>query len=201
MAISAVPVQATFPDDNGRIAFRRFLNEDRTTGAVFTIRPNGTRERQVTIPPQGYVDRNPDISPDGKRIAFEREGVDCGPDCSYDEIFVVDVLLCTTLVAGSSPIRQLPIAWAAYCNPGRTFAAPDAAMNSTALSRAAATSIRGSVAFQDPVHAVQSVGLQETRTRAFGLHVPAAAAFEEDPRSYREPHDAFAVRAVAALRC
>ena len=91
MVISAVPVQATFPDNNGRIAFRRFLNEDRTTGAVFTIRPNGTRERQVTIPPEGYVDRNPDVSPDGKRIAFEREGVDCGPDCSYDEIFVVDV--------------------------------------------------------------------------------------------------------------
>ena len=91
VAISAVPVHATFPNDNGRIAFRRFLNEDRTTGAVFTIRPNGTRERQVTIPPQGYVDRNPDISPDGTRIAFEREGVDCGPDCSYDEIFVVDV--------------------------------------------------------------------------------------------------------------
>ena len=91
MAASAVPVQATFPDDNGRIAFRRFLNEDRTTGAVFTIRPNGTHERQVTVPPEGYVDRNPDVSPDGKRIAFEREGVDCGPDCSYDEIFVVGV--------------------------------------------------------------------------------------------------------------
>ena len=91
MAISAVPVQATFPDDNGRIAFRRFLNEDRTTGAVFTITPNGTHERQVTFPPEGYVDRNPDISPDGRRITFEREGVDCGPDCSYDEIFVVDV--------------------------------------------------------------------------------------------------------------
>jgi len=91
LAFSAVPVQATFPDDNGRIAFRRFLNEDRTTGAVFTMRPNGAHERQVTIPPEGYVDRNPDVSPDGKRIVFEREGVDCGPDCSYDEIFVVDV--------------------------------------------------------------------------------------------------------------
>ena len=90
MAISAVPVQATFPETTAG-SHSGDLNEDRTTGAVFTIRPNGTRERQVTIPPQGYVDRNPDISPDGKRIAFEREGVDCGPDCSYDEIFVVDV--------------------------------------------------------------------------------------------------------------
>jgi TolB protein len=32
------------------------------------------------------VDRNPDVSPDGQRIAFEREGVDCG----YDEVFVVN---------------------------------------------------------------------------------------------------------------
>ena len=82
---------ATFPGRNGRIAFRRFLNEEQTWGAVFTINPDGTDERQITFPPQGYVDRNPDVSPDGRRIAFEREGVDCGPDCGYDEIFVVDV--------------------------------------------------------------------------------------------------------------
>ena len=89
LGLSALPALATFPGENGVIAFRRFLNEDRTQGAVFTIRPNGTGERQVTFPPPGFVDRNPDISPDGRRIAFEREGVDCGPDCSYDEIFTV----------------------------------------------------------------------------------------------------------------
>jgi TolB protein len=82
---------ATFPGRNGRIAFRRFLNEERTWGAVFTINADGTDERQITFPPQGYVDRNPDFSPDGRQIAFEREGVDCGPDCGYDEIFIVDV--------------------------------------------------------------------------------------------------------------
>ena len=82
---------ATFPSRNGAIAFRRFLNDEQTWGAVFTIDPDGTDERQISHPPQGYVDRNPDVSPDGRRIAFEREGVDCGPDCGYDEIFVVDV--------------------------------------------------------------------------------------------------------------
>jgi TolB protein len=90
MTISAVPAHATFSGENGRIAFRRFLNEERTWGAVFTVRPNGSGERQVTHPPQGYVDRNPDVSPDGRRIAFEREDVDCGPSCSYDEVFVVN---------------------------------------------------------------------------------------------------------------
>lgn len=90
MAVSALPARATFSGENGRIAFRRFLDLEQTTGAIFTIRPDGTRERQITYPPLGFVDRNPDISPDGRRITFEREGVDCGPDCSYDEIFVVD---------------------------------------------------------------------------------------------------------------
>jgi Tol biopolymer transport system component len=89
MSIPATHAAATFHGKNGRIAFRRFLNEERTWGAVFTIRPNGTGERQVTHPPEGFVDRNPDVSPDGRRIAFEREHVVCDLVCS-DEIFVVD---------------------------------------------------------------------------------------------------------------
>lgn len=85
LVLPAAPAQATFPDKNGRIAFRGFLNEDRSSGAVFTINPDGSGKRQVTFPEEGFVDRNPDISPDGRRIAFEREGPD------YDEVFVVDV--------------------------------------------------------------------------------------------------------------
>jgi TolB protein len=86
----SAPAEATFEGENGRIAFRRFLDVERTWGAIFTIRPDGRGERQITHPPQGFVDRNPDVSPDGRRIAFEREGVDCGPGCSYFEVFVVD---------------------------------------------------------------------------------------------------------------
>ena len=89
VVLPASPAQATFHAKNGRIAFRRFLNEERTWGAVFTIRPDGTREHQITNPPEGYVDRNPDVSPDGQRITFEREHVVCDMVCS-DEIFVVD---------------------------------------------------------------------------------------------------------------
>jgi TolB protein len=81
-------VSATFPDHNGRIAFRRYLNEERTWGAVFTIKPNGTHERQVTFPPTGYVDQNPDVSPDGRRITFSREST---TSCCTQEVFVVDV--------------------------------------------------------------------------------------------------------------
>src|SRR5215212_1327851 len=58
--ISTVPADATFPDQNGRIAFRRFLDVDQTTGAIFTVDPDGTDELQVTHPPAGVTDRNPD---------------------------------------------------------------------------------------------------------------------------------------------
>lgn len=99
VVVPAVPAQATFPGDNGSIAFRRFLNVERTWGAIFTIRPDGRGERQVTNPPFGYVDRDPDVSPDGRKIAFQRESVDCGPDCHSNEVFVVN--------ADGSHLRQL----------------------------------------------------------------------------------------------
>lgn len=89
VAAPAAPASATFHAKNGRIAFRRFLNEDRTWGAVFTIRPDGNGERQITDPPEGFVDRNPDVSPDGRRVTFERQHVVCDSVCS-DEIFVVN---------------------------------------------------------------------------------------------------------------
>ena len=64
---------------DGLIAFRRYLDDAQTHGAVFTIRPDGTGERQLTHPPRGTVDDQPAISPDGARIAFERcsEGEPC----------------------------------------------------------------------------------------------------------------------------
>jgi TolB protein len=93
MVIPMSPAQATFPDENGRIAFRRWFNAEQTWGAIFTINPDGTAERQVTFPPKGYVDRNPDISPDGTKIAFERQAIDCdgAPKCFLDDVFVVNV--------------------------------------------------------------------------------------------------------------
>jgi len=78
VVVPVIPAQATASGDNGDIAFRRFLNVERTWGAIFTIRANGRGERQVTYPSFGYVDRDPDVSPDGRKIAFQRQAVDCG---------------------------------------------------------------------------------------------------------------------------
>jgi TolB protein len=69
---TAIPAHATAPGKNGRIAFRRYFNEARTYGAIFTINADGNGERQVTHPPRGVLDDEPDWSPDGRWITYTR---------------------------------------------------------------------------------------------------------------------------------
>jgi len=64
--------QATPPGTNGRIAFRVYFDSAHTSGAVFTIAPDGRGVRQITHPPKLTVDDQPDVSPDGRLIAFDR---------------------------------------------------------------------------------------------------------------------------------
>ena len=56
----------------GLIAFRRYTDPSQAEGAVFTVKPDGTGEKQVTHPPANYVDDQPAFSADGSTIAFER---------------------------------------------------------------------------------------------------------------------------------
>jgi TolB protein len=66
------PAHATAPGENGRIAFRRYFNSAQTRGAIFTINPDGTGIRQLTHRGKDLLDTEPDWSPDGKWIAFQR---------------------------------------------------------------------------------------------------------------------------------
>ena len=75
-AASASVALATPPGKNGRIAFRRYFDPQQSWGAIFTIDPSGKGEQQVTRPPRGTADDQPDWSPDGARITFAR----CAPD-------------------------------------------------------------------------------------------------------------------------
>src|SRR5262245_50247555 len=57
---------------SGRIVFRRYLDAARTEGALFAVNTDDTGEVQITRPPVGVTDDQPDWSPDGKRLAFQR---------------------------------------------------------------------------------------------------------------------------------
>jgi TolB protein len=68
--------QATTPGKNGKIAFRRYLDEDHSTGVVFVANADGTEARQITQTARGVVDDQPDWSPDGSLLVFSRCGAD-----------------------------------------------------------------------------------------------------------------------------
>jgi TolB protein len=70
----------TAPGKNGLIAFTRYADSSRSSGSIFTIAPNGGGERRVTRAPARVVDFQPDWSPDGSRIVFERQF----PDKPYE---------------------------------------------------------------------------------------------------------------------
>ena len=63
---------ATAPGKNGEIAFKRYLDTDRSTGAIFAADANGKDERQITKPESGVVDDQPDWSSDGSLLVFHR---------------------------------------------------------------------------------------------------------------------------------
>jgi Tol biopolymer transport system component len=79
IAVSASQAHSPTAGKNGRIVFRRYLDVAKTTGAIFTVNPNGTNVRRVTRGGSGVNDTEPDWSADGTKIAFVRQ-TRCPPD-------------------------------------------------------------------------------------------------------------------------
>jgi len=68
--LSASVAEATYAGKNGPIVFRRYLNDDHTRGALFTVRPDGSGIRQLTHPRGRRVTTEPDWSPEGRWVVY-----------------------------------------------------------------------------------------------------------------------------------
>jgi TolB protein len=87
----AVASTATAPGPNRRLAFRRYLDRDHSWGGLFTAWSDGSGIRPLTHTERRVVDSEPDWSPDGRQIVFQRIRLDgCGPGCETDEIVRVN---------------------------------------------------------------------------------------------------------------
>ena len=90
LAVWSPPATATFPGDNGRIAFRRFLNTEQTVGRGFHRQPR-RQPRGAGHPPARRVRRPQPGRLPGRAADRLRAGEsDCGDTCFVDDIFVVD---------------------------------------------------------------------------------------------------------------
>ena len=68
---AAAAVSARSSATNGSIVFRRYFDDTKQWGALFSVKPDGTSVRQLTHPAKGILDSEPVWSPDGKRIAYD----------------------------------------------------------------------------------------------------------------------------------
>jgi Tol biopolymer transport system component len=71
-------------DPHGQLAFRRYLDLNNQTGAIFVADADGRHEHQVTTPLPGGLDDEPSWTPDGKRIIFTRQPAGDNPDVDRD---------------------------------------------------------------------------------------------------------------------
>lgn len=105
--LTATGARATFEGTNGKIAFRKYLDPSKTTGALFTVNPDGTVLRQITRPLRGVVDQYADWSPNGRKIAFERN-VPCPPGGPKNGLDKTCDLVYTVARDGKRLSRLLP---------------------------------------------------------------------------------------------
>jgi TolB protein len=81
-------VHATFPGQNGRISFARSL-PDTNSFSIFSVRPDGSGEQQLTFDAPNHASLFSDWSPDGSRIVFDSDRFSNGAD-DFVDIFIMN---------------------------------------------------------------------------------------------------------------
>ena len=76
---AAAPAQATYAGKNGPIAFQRFTG-GQEDAEIFSMSPSGRVHRLTTGSGASF---NPDVSPNGSQLAFERRYGDGRPDAIF----------------------------------------------------------------------------------------------------------------------
>ena len=76
----------TFTADGRGVAFLRYVPA-KDNWAVFTARLDGSHEHQLTDPPAGQADDDPNMAPDGKTMSFVR----LGPNDANAALFKLDL--------------------------------------------------------------------------------------------------------------
>jgi Tol biopolymer transport system component len=81
-ACAVLPAGATGPGRDGKIAYSRFrMGSGPLREEIVVANADGTHPRRITSVPANYLDEQPDWSPDGQKIAFERcPDLDSNPD-------------------------------------------------------------------------------------------------------------------------
>ncbi len=81
----AFDVEPVYAPNGSRIAFARITDDENGVAGIYTVRPDGTRLREVVPPTRGL--EHPDWSPDGRWITYDLAPELDGPDAG--SIFAV----------------------------------------------------------------------------------------------------------------
>jgi Tol biopolymer transport system component len=86
-SIAAATAGARSRGANGLIAYSHPISSGRhhTTFVISVLNPDGSADHQLTRPPVGSLDEEPDFSPDGSKVAFQR----CAPLPSRCAIYTI----------------------------------------------------------------------------------------------------------------
>jgi len=115
------PALAAYPGQNGRIAFVRTEGSpgSRPSGSIWTMRPDGSQQRDLTSPIDLGVIGGVAWSPDGKRLAFTVQ------TSIHEPLDVIGVLVMDADGSNKQGLQNIPVRPGWRCDPQGPTWSPD----------------------------------------------------------------------------